>query len=224
MKLLFTLCLFFLSFLRISATHQQADILYIDGEKYYILNKISYINTVSEYIKNNDLNFEINSSLWRGYISEFQIKNNIYQIKDILIPVKFSEKNFIRLKDYDKTLFEPLEKVNTNTVLILSKENMTLYHLGDHLSSIKVIEIHNNKVVKDIEMNSCEDFTKFKNEQFQKYKLTEAYKKDYHNSLKTIQSSREKYDYKDEVLPIEEEVNNFIAQFLFENENFTDIL
>lgn len=224
MKLLFTLCLFFLSFIKLSATHQQCDILYMNGEKYYILNKTSSLKAVSEYIEEHNLNFEINSSLWRGYIAEFQINDGFYQIKDVLVPINFSENNFMRLKDRSKILFEQLEKTNTNTVLILSKENTTLYHLGNDLSTIKIVEIRNNKVVKNIEMNSCEDFTKFRNEQFQKYKLTEAYKKDYFYSLKTIQSSREEYDYEDKLLPIEEEVNNFIAKFFFEDEHFTQIL
>ncbi|KIC63518.1 hypothetical protein [Chryseobacterium taiwanense] len=223
MRLFFTIIFFFFSFTRILATEQQSDILYMNGEKYYILNKILNRNIIENYIEEKNIKYEINSSLWRGYIANYEIINNTFQIKDILIPVYSSKNNFIKLKDKDKTLFESLNQIKTNTVLILSKKNISLYHLEDQTAKIKVIEIQNNKIVKNFDMNSFEDFTKFRNEQFQKYKLTDLYKKDLYHALRTVQSSRERHHYGDD-WPIEKEVEELIINTMFENENFNMIL
>ncbi len=223
MKLLTRLCFIFFSFIKVLATEQQSDILYMNGEKYYILNKVLNRNSIENYIDKKNIKYEINSSLWRGYIANYEITNDTFQIKDILIPINSSENIFIKLKEKDKTLFESLAQVKTNTILILSKKDTSLYHLEDHTTQIKVIEIQNNKIVKNFEMNSCEDFTKFRNEQFQKYKLTDQYKKDLYHTLKTVQSSRERLHYGDD-WPIEEEVEELIINMMFKNENFNMIL
>lgn len=223
MKQLFFIFLLF-SLIKIQATQQQSDILYFNGEKYYILNRMVSRNIIGEYIDKKNMNYEMNSSLWRGYIAEYQITDDFFSIKDILVATHFSKESFIKLRTTDAEIFDTLSKVSTNTLLIISKENTSIYNLNENFSPVKVLEIKNNKITKTLGLNSYTAYTQFKCDQFTKYTLTEAYKKNYYYSFKTIQNSREKYGYEDKILPIHEEVENFIANLLFEEETFTHIL
>ncbi|GAA5085912.1 hypothetical protein GCM10023210_07190 [Chryseobacterium ginsengisoli] len=224
MKTILATLFFIFSLIKIQATEQQTDLLYINGEKYHILNKFLHQDILGQYIEDNKLNSEINTGLWRGYIGEFIVENNIFKMKDAIIPIDYQKDTNLRLSKNHLTILENLNKKSINTVLFLSKIDNSIHRLDQNFSTIKVLEIKDNEVVKNFDLNSDLEYNQFKCDQFQKYKQTKAYKRNYYYSLKTIQNSREKYDYEDEILPIQEEVENFIADLLFEEEDFTHIL
>lgn len=224
MKTILAILFFISSLIKIQATEQQTDLLYINGEKYHILNKFLHQDILGQYIEDNKLNSEINTGLWRGYIGEFTVENNIFKMKDAIIPIDYQKDTNLRLSKNHLTILKNLNKKSINTVLFLSKIDNSMHRLDKNFSTIKVLEIKDNEVVKNFDLNSGLEYNQFKCDQFQKYKQTEAYERNYYYSLKTIQNSREKYDYEDEILSIQDEVENFIADLLFEEEDFTHIL
>jgi len=201
----------------------QSDILYINGEKFYINNRFLLHNKIQNYISENNFNkYTIFHSNY--YTAEFEVIENRLYLKEIIIYPTGNDNDNFNLSKCDESMLNKLQNIESSTVLIASKIQSDLLTVDSTKNEFIIIEIKNNTITKMYDLENIQEFSKFRCEQFLKYKLTDHYKKDYYYSLKAIESSREKFNYEDENLPIEEEVNNFIEFLFFKSENYSSIL
>ena len=187
MKALGTLLLFICFHLTVFGTAQEPDKLIYNGKEYSL-----HSNPMEKYFeKFPDKRPQgkgkvqvVSSSLWRGYIATFEIKDNQLYLKDIEIEVVKKVK-----KDYEYSWKSVLKKVFPNKdlvkidwltgLLVLPKGEIVNYvHMG-YASTYEhyvLLEFENGNL-KGEKQFGYEEYEKFKEKQFQAFKKTDEYEK-----------------------------------------------
>jgi len=177
------------------ATAQEPDILIYKGKKYSL-----YTNPLEEYFRKypdkKPKSSIISTSNWRGYVATFEIIDSTLFLRDIEMEIE-GEKGF-RTKSVMNEVFpgESLIELEWfNGLLTLPYGQLLNYvHMG-YSSSFEyylILEIRSGTLTKAKDFK-YEDYTKFKDKQFELFKQTAEYKK-------TLSILREKFKSTDENL------------------------
>lgn len=236
MKKIFFAILLFLS-LKSFATEQFKDSLVYNGKGYLIENQYLFQEILYEYVTKNgyyDENYA-SSNLWRGYRAVFEIANNQLKLKDIQIAKDSTDAEgyyvqyFVNV-DSEKIKKEINSKLFTGVLILADGELRNEFRFIDedeHYPNYKVAEFKKSELLKELDFK-FEEIESFRNSQFEKYKNTKFYKKDFKECRKRREESIEIYTQQNLPEMVEHEKNfdcsDFIKSFLFENPSYKIIL
>ncbi|MEJ7643715.1 MAG: hypothetical protein WKF87_03915 [Chryseolinea sp.] len=178
------------------ATTQQPDVLIYKGKKYSL-----YTNPLDEYFRKHPdkkpKTSIISSGNWRGYVATFEIIDSTLFLRDIEIEIG-DDKSGLRTKSVMDEVFPGKSTVALewfDGLLTLPYGQLLKYvHLG-YSSAFEyylILEIRLGNLAKEKDFKH-EDYTKFKDKQFELFKQTAEYGK-------TISILKEKFKSTDEQL------------------------
>ncbi len=191
------------------STAQYPDKIIYNGKEYSLHSNPleSYFEKHPEKRPQGDV---ISTALWRGYVATFEVVENQLFLKDIEVEVSDTsskKKDETKWKSVLTEVFpnsEPLKVDWMIGLLVLPCGKVVNYvHMGygsTHESYI-LLEINTGDLIKEKEYNYNE-YTKFKERQFQAFKKTEDYKR--------IKDELKKEDHSDEF------IDSFLKDFVID--------
>lgn len=189
MKSIFIKLLLFLFGIEAFATSQRPDKLIYNGIEYNL-----FTNPLEIYFEKNPEKRPTHayggvvigsSSLWRGYVATFEIKNNKLIVKDIQILCIDTTENNSHDIEWESVLIEvfpeqkELEVDWFTGLLVLPLGNLMNYiheGYGSTYENYIILEINEGNLKTEKHFNYIE-YEKFKERQFQVFKQTKEYKK-----------------------------------------------
>jgi hypothetical protein len=170
---------------RVDATAQSSDILILDGKEHQL-----HTNPLKKYLEEHpnalprpDVTI---SSNWRGYIATWEIMGDRLFLRKIMVNLNDpnAKKDQIRIipKDVLKQVFPQGAEVAASWysgALVVPIGKMTRYvHMGyaSSYESYELLNIQAGAITSRRKM-SAKQFSKYRNDQFQAYKLTDEYAK-----------------------------------------------
>ena len=165
-------------------TRQASDLLLYEKQEYYL-----NVEILNEYFKKYpDKYFKsesCNTSLWRGYIAVFEIKKDLLYVKKIKI---LTSNNFRKLNDF--CYKEPCDWF---TGLIRIDDFKGEFDDEDNMEAVfEYLEIKNG-VLRNHYRLKFDEFKRFKNSLFKRYKKTPEFQKElavWHNAGLNITESK----------------------------------
>ncbi|WP_334319302.1 hypothetical protein OH491_17110 [Termitidicoccus mucosus] len=165
------------------ATAQRSDILIYEGKEYFL-----HTNPLNEFLeKNSDIKVPETrmqiTSLWRGYVATFEIRDGCLFIKDVRIP-KGSDKETHELI-WESVIDKIIKKEKDRRadwfsgLLVLPHGKIINYvHMGyaSTFENYILLEIDKGKYVKERRLPG-EAYWFFKKKQFELFRQTDEYKK-----------------------------------------------
>lgn len=180
-----------------NATAQQPDILIYRGKAYSL-----HANPLEEYFRKypdkKPQTSIVSTANWRGYVATFEVIDSTLFLRDIEIEYN-DGKNRLRNKSVMDEVF-PGQKVVAlewfNGLLTLPYGEVLEYvHMGysSAFENYTILEIRLGNLTKAKDFR-YEDYIKFKDKQFELFKLTPEYKEAVSNLKKKSKSSDEQID------------------------------
>lgn len=209
-KILFTLILFLFSYSALMATAQIPDKLVYEGESYKL-----FTNPLESYFKKHPDKKPIAeimmTSLWRGYVATFEIKDYKFYVKDIEIPVrKEGDDTDLEWKSVLEEVFPDEDSLFMDWysgLLVVPRGEMISYvHMGyaSEYEEYTIVQITDG-VAKKRKDFLHEEYIEFKEKQFEEFKKTDEYKKLFDELMKD--GGDPNY------------INEFISRFIIEYTN-----
>lgn len=206
MKNIVVITLFTIVFLtKLSATAQMPDKIIYNGKEYDL-----FSNPLEKYFMQNPdkrpQNGSFITSLWRGYVATFEVEGNELYVKDIEV-LKNSAGDEGAWKSVMNEIFPGQTSVKvdwlTGVLVIPNGELKEYIHMGyaSIYDNYLLLKIENGNFMEETNLNG-EEYTEFREKQFEAFKKTEECKK----LLKEL--SKNEYD---------DEATGFAAKFLREN-------
>ena len=172
-------------YLLLSATAQRSDNLRLDGKLYAI-----FTNPLAPYLRENPDKLPksevISTSLWRGYVATWEIKNQLLLLADVEILQSVSKPGeagrSTELKSVMGQMFPGEKEVVAHWfsghIIIPDGKLVNYVHMGYASTYEKYILIRVEKgAVTRQWKTDAEGFVKFRDAQFEAYKKTEEYRK-----------------------------------------------
>jgi hypothetical protein len=180
-KFLFTTILILFSFSIALATAQIPDKIIYEGESYKL-----FTNPLESYFKlHPDKKPETNivmTSLWRGYVATFDIKDNKLFVKDIEIKVqKNDDNNKIEWKSVLDEVFPDKDSLYMDWysgLLVIPRGEMISYvHMGyaSEYEEYTILQATDGVLEKRKDFLHAE-YVEFKEKQFEEFQKTDEYK------------------------------------------------
>lgn len=226
--------IFILICLKLFATEQIKDSLVYNGKGYLIENQFLFEDILNEYVTENgfyDDNYA-SSNLWRGYRAIFEISNNQLKLKDLQIAkdTKDAEGYYIQYfenVDSDKIKKEINSQYFTGVLILADGYLVDLsFFEEEYYPNYKVAEFKKSTLSKELDFK-FEEFESFVSNQFEKYKNTKFYRKDFKECRKRREEMIKIYTEKNSSQMVEYDQNfdcsDFIKSFLFESSSYREI-
>jgi len=167
--------------LHVWATAQAPDYLIYEGDRLPL-----HVNPLEKlFFEKKELRPEtevISSGNWRGYIATFEVTNNSISVSDITIrkPDPDKEHSYLKISVIDKVFpTEKQRKMNWfSGLLVIPKGERTGYvHLSyaSQYEKYLLLRVKDGSISESAEMN-LDEYMKYKQRQFSKYKKTTEYK------------------------------------------------
>ncbi len=184
MKILITFFLFLFLVNKSYATAQEPDKIFYNGKEYKL-----FLNPLEEYFEKypekRPKSIIESTSLWRGYVASFELKDNQLFLKDIEIQYRDTtsiKRRNIKWKSVLTDVFPDSSMLRLTWItglFIIPKGKIIDYvHMGygSTYEEYTILEIDNGSLKKAKDFN-YKEYELFKYKQFEAYKLTEDYKK-----------------------------------------------
>jgi hypothetical protein len=185
-ELLYIFIVVLISFYNISATAQYPDLIILNGDTLSL-----YSNPLEKYFdlypEKRPENEIVSTALWRGYVATFEIKNDLFLLKDIQIEVEKGHLKF-EWKSVLQEVFPGMEEIIVDWftgLLVIPKGELVNYvHMGyaSEYDSYTLFQIKEGILEKEKNFTH-EEYVRFKKRQFEEFKKTDEYKKLYDEML-----------------------------------------
>ena len=194
---------------QVFATAQSPDEITVEAETFYL-----NTNPLTPYLKKIEWEIPkeaaIWSSNWRGYIAEWEIRNNSLYLSDVTIEVMDKSDALERSrKSILVDIFTKKEEVvaewYSGALIIPDGSQVDYVHMGygSTYEKYQIFRIHKGEVV-DHKHLSLDEFRKYKDTKFSDFRKTDLFKKEY------TDLTEGEYDWS------EEEAVNFMRSFYAE--------
>lgn len=142
--------------------------------------------------------WSISTGLWRGYIAEFAIEDNLLIVTDIKVRLKGQQDHTIWTSVIDQVMKTKEERIVSwyDGLLIAPQGKLLTYvHMGyaSQYAKYTVFRINAGKVIHQKNF-SLDEYQTYKKKQFDKYRLTETYKNKREKYLKYAAERSENFD------------------------------
>ncbi|MDD2244889.1 MAG: hypothetical protein PHR13_09805 [Dysgonamonadaceae bacterium] len=184
MKTVFTIILTLFFWLNVFATAQESDQLIYNG-KMYSLSSNPLESYFEKYPDKRPRPEVMTSSLWRGYVATFEIRDSMLYVKDISVQYldNSDKKNRdVKWKSVLKEVFPKQKEIKvdwlTGLLVLPYGELVNYVHMGygSTYENYILLEFNSGRL-KNEKHFKYDEYERFKERQFQKFKQTDKYKK-----------------------------------------------